>query len=406
MTHMLLLLPALLILQDLSFDGLLRQISPMPPAQRAPHVEAFLAGRALPLVESDTVLTFVWYGAADSVFVNGALQGGWSKPARMERMGCAATETGPSLFYKRYTVPRDARLEYKLIVNGTSMLDPGNVRLTPNGDFSNSEAVMPGFVPTHWTSPRADVPHGRLDSLMFAPVDTTLRPRRVIVCVPPGVSGTGPTPNPAGESGSHLPAGLPSIYIHDGESALRYLAVTPTLDNMLAKGEIPPVVAVFVPPVERYAEYAGAKLTAFINALADELVPMIEQRYPVARASAQRGTMGISHGGHVAIAAGLARPDVFGLCAGQSPTITPILSVLLDVRKRSAPFPPGFRLYQQCGLFDIVAKEYDFLTLNRWFSKQVDALPIRHLYVETSDGHDWPSWRERVPVILRFFFMH
>ncbi|HSQ74964.1 MAG TPA: hypothetical protein VLT13_05380, partial [Bacteroidota bacterium] len=218
MTHLALLLPALFLLQGLSFDGLLRQISPMPPAQRATHVEAFLAGRALPLVESDTVLTFVWYGTADSVFVNGALQGGWTKPARMERIGCAASETGQSLFYKRYTVPRDARLEYQLIVNGRSMLDPGNVRLTPNGDFSNSEAVMPGFVATHWTSPRADVPHGRLDTLLFAPGDTTLRPRRVIVYVPPGVKGTGPTPKPAGVPGDDLSAGLPSMYIHDGES--------------------------------------------------------------------------------------------------------------------------------------------------------------------------------------------
>lgn len=406
MTHLLLLLPALLLLQGLSFEGLLRQIGPMPPAQRAPRVEAFLSGRTLPLMEADTVLTFVWYGVADSVFVNGALQGGWSKPARMERIHCSTSESGPSLFYRRYAVPRDARLEYQLIVNGRSMLDPGNVRLTPNGDFSNSEAVMPGFVPTHWTSPRADVPPGRLDTLTFTPGDTTLRPRRVIVYVPPGVSRTGPAPKPSGETGDDLTAGLPSIYIHDGESALRYMAVTSVLDNMRAEGEIPPVVAVFVPPVERNAEYAGAKLTGFINALADELVPMIERRYPVARASARRGTMGISHGGHVAIAAGLARPDVFGLCAGQSSTITPVLSVLLDVRKRSSPFPPGFRLYQQCGLFDIVSKEYEFLTLNRGFSKQVGALPIRHLYVETSDGHDWPSWRERVPAILRFFFMH
>ncbi|MBP1655588.1 MAG: putative esterase [Bacteroidetes bacterium] len=406
MTHLLLLVPTLLLAQGLSFDGLLRQIGPMPPAQRTAHVETFLAGRALPLVESDTLLTFVWYGVADSVFVNGALQDGWSKPARMDQIRCAATESGPSIFYKRYTVPRDARLEYQLVVNGRSMLDPGNVRRTANGDFSNSEAVMPGFVATHWTAVRAEVPHGTLDTLLFTPRDTTLRARRVIVYVPPGVSRVDHARTPAKQPGDIVSADLPSIYIHDGESALRYMAVTTILENMLAARELPPVVAVFVPPVERSAEYAGAKLTPFINALADELVPMIEQRYPVAPVSAKRGTMGISHGGHVAIAAGLARPDVFGLCSGQSPTITPILSVLLDVRKRSAPFPSGFRLYQQCGLFDIVSEQYRFLTLNREFSRQVDALPIQHLYAETSDGHDWPSWRERVPEILRFFFMH
>lgn len=370
---------------NLPFHEFLRQLETLPAGQRALTVEQYLAGRSLPLIDADTLLTFVWYGAADSVFVNGSLQHGWRKPARLDRLSFANAPRGASLFYKQYTVPRDAHLEYQFQVDGVSTLDPGNVRVTPNGDFSNSEAAMPGFQPTRWTAYRPAVSHGRLDTLLFTPRDTTLLPRKIFVYVPPG----------------EKPA---SVYVHDGETALTYLFVTTILDNMRAEKRLPPVLAVFVPSMERGEEYAGRKVIRYTNALADELVPLIEKRYGTARNPKLRGTMGISLGGHMALAAGLLRPDVFGACAGQSSAITPLLSALLDVRKRSARLPRDYALYLQCGRFDIVTEEMNLPEQNRQFHRDLSALHIRHLYVESNDGHDWPSWRERVPDILRFFF--
>ncbi|MCC6396420.1 MAG: hypothetical protein IT282_05335 [Bacteroidetes bacterium] len=390
MLHALILALAFSLAQAFSFDELITQITMLPPAARAHHVERYLDGRHLPIVESDTLLTFIWYGVADSVFVNGALQDGWGAPARMASLPCTDSARGATLYYKRYVVPRDARLEYKFIVNGTHILDPANIRLTPEGDFSNSEAVMPGFVRTPYTAYRAEREHGAVDTILFAPKDTTIRPRKVFVFIPPGYAGQ---------------QDLPSVYVHDGETALRHMCVTTILENMIADGSMVPVIAVFVPFVERNEEYLGPKHTRYVNALADELVPMVDGRYRTAREAQRRGTMGISNGGHLALAMGLARPDVFGACAGQSSTITPVLNALTDMRLRSAPLPKWFRVYQQCGRYDIVDAQYRFLDMNREFSRLLARLNIRHVYVETSDGHDWPSWRERVPDILRFFFM-
>ena len=390
MLHALILALALSLAQVASFDAFLKRITMLPPAERAPHVEQYLAGRHLPIIESDTLLTFVWYGVADSVFVNGALQEGWRSPARMESLPCTDSARGATVYYKHYVVPRDARLEYKFIVNGTHILDPANVRLTPDGDFSNSEAVMPGFVRSPYTAYRAGTKHGIVDTILFTPKDTTIRPRPVYVYLPPGYAGQ---------------RDLPSVYVHDGETALRHMSVTLILENMIADGSMVPVIAVFVPFVERDAEYLGLKHTRYANCLADELVPMVDGRYRTARDPQRRGTMGISNGGHLALAMGLARPDVFGACAGQSSTITPVLNALVDVRLRQAPLPGWFRVYQQCGRFDIVDASYRFLNMNREFSRMLARLNIRHVYVETSDGHDWPSWRERVPEILRFLFM-
>ena len=249
---------------------------------------------------------------------------------------------------------------------------------------------MPGFVRTPYAIYQAGTEHGTMDTILFTPKDSTIRPRRIYVFLPPGYAG------------QH---DLPSVYVHDGETALRHMSVTTILENMIADGSMVPAIAVFVPFVERDQEYLGPKHTRYVNTLADELVPLIDGRYRTAKGPQRRGTMGISNGGHLALAMGLARPDVFGACAGQSSTITPVLNALLDVRLRYAPLPGWFRVYQQCGRFDIVAPGYRFLEMNREFSGMLARLNIRHVYVETSDGHDWPSWRERVPEILRFLFM-
>jgi hypothetical protein len=140
--------------------------SKAPVEQRAQLVEECRPGRRHG-IEADTILTFVWYGVADSVFVNGALQSGWRQPERMDRLPCGSSPGGRSLFYKRYAVPRDARLEYQFIVDGKWTLDPGNVRLT---NFSTSSGD-PGSYDEMDRVP-ADVVHGTLDTLMF-PRDTT-----------------------------------------------------------------------------------------------------------------------------------------------------------------------------------------------------------------------------------------
>lgn len=373
------------------FADLLERIQSLPPGVRGSAVERFLAGRRTPLVEQDTLLTFVWYGRADSVLMNGSLLEGWSQPVLMKTLRCGSGPDSPSLFYLTCTVLRDARLEYKFAVDGEWVLDPRNVRTTPNGDFNNSQAVMPGFVPSRWPIFRQDVPHGTLDTLEFHPRDPEIGSRRIIVYLPPGF----------GQKDT-----LPSLIALDGETALRYMFFANILDNMLFEGQLPPIVAVFVPPAERDEEYMNLKQAEFIDALADDLVPLITRRYHTALSPSERGITGISNGGHAALMAGLARNDVFGLSAGQSSTMSGALDQVAGLRARYAPLPDSFRLYLECGRYDIVSGPYDFPVLNRAFSRRLTACGIRHVYRESAGGHDWPSWRETLPDLLRYFFAH
>lgn len=368
------------------FEALLTRLHLLPPAGRTAMVREYLEGRPRPIVEGDSVLIFVWFGRADSVLVNGSLQSGWRRPEKLARVPCGGDS---ALFFKRYVVPPDASLEYQLVIDGRYGLDPGNVRTTPDGDFTNSQAVMPRFRPSPWAAPKAGIPRGTIDTLVFTPTDKGLAPRRVFVYRPHGAAPRG---------------GYPLAVVHDGETALRYLSLTTIADNMIAAGEVPPFIAAFVPPGMRVPEYRGVMEVRYINALADELVPLMERRYGTARDRSRRACLGISDGGHCALLAPLVRGDVFGACAGQSSTIDTDLRDRLERRIADRSLSPRTRIYQQVGLFDIVSTEHHFLQENRLFAARLAQAGVKHRFVESSDGHEWPAWRERVPEILRFLF--
>jgi enterochelin esterase family protein len=371
------------------FQSFLARIRSTPLEKRDAVVRTYLGKKRLPLIEADTLVHFVWYGKADSLLLNGSLQDGWRNPASMEREPCSADPHGTAFFHRTYNVPQDALLEYQFLLNGQSMLDPGNVRTTPNGDFSNSQVAMPAFKPSPWTRRSKTIPAGTLDTIRFEPKDHAISPRTVLVYRPHGV-----------KPGSSLP----SIYIHDGASAILFMPYCVILDNLIAARALPPMIALFVPPVDRVSEYRGEQLDGYVNALADELVPLIDARYGTSRDHALRAIGGISDGGHCAVYAGLFRPDVFGLFVGQSTTILPGLSQLLDRRLREGTSWQGVAAYLHCGTYDIVNRDFNFPVQNREFGGRLRQLGPRYLFKETSDGHDWPSWRERLPEILRFLF--
>jgi enterochelin esterase-like enzyme len=383
------LVVAILLQGHVLFPEFIKTLDRTPERDRASLAADYLQGRVTPLVECDSLLHFVWFGHADSVLVNGSLQGGWRSPEHMLKIPCGDTARSPGLFYRSYVVPPDSRIEYKFIVNGEYQLDSTNRRTTPPGDFVNSEAVMPRFRVSPIVAFRDAVPHGTIDSLQFTSTDPAILPRRVWIYLPPGYARL---------------KNLPAVYVHDGESAMRYAFIATIVDNLIADGELPPIVCVFVPPVEREAEYLGLKTPQYIGAFCDELIPLIDRTYRTSSDAARRGVMGISNGGHIALTMAVVRPDRFQLVAGQSSTIAPILRTALAVRQQSAPLPRTMKIWIDCGSFDIVDGSYNFPVLNRAFSAELTRYGIPHRFREVHDGHDWASWRERTPDILRFFF--
>ncbi len=379
-----------------TFQSVVQRLEQIPVGQRQSLIERYLSTKRIaPIIEHDSLLHFVLYGIADSVFVNGNLQY-WNEPARMEKLPC-----GPySLFHRSFVVPPDARLDYQLIINGVYKLDPQNPYITPSGFGPHSEVRMPKFKPSPYLRVRNDVTHGTIDSL--APLMDIPSPLRRYL----------PSTRPIKvyrPSGYDAFSNLPTVYIHDGFEAIDFAHVPTIIDNLIAEKKIPPIIAVFIPPVEREDEYSGKKSGQYVKMVCDELVPLIDKIYSTDPSPSKRAMMGISSGGHITLFTVMNRPDVFQNAGAQSSLITQELTDLTKKRAGDNSISVIQKIYIDCGRFDIKTENtatgpFDLLDLNRQYSELLSSLRIPHRYLELNDGHEWANWRERMPEMLMYFF--
>jgi S-formylglutathione hydrolase FrmB len=138
--------------------------------------------------------------------------------------------------------------------------------------------------------------------------------RPLYVYVPPGVTG--------GE--------LPSVYMIQGfggqvDNWVARDGSDPTtverLDAMFAARECPPAVIVFA---DAWTSRGGSQFLnststgRYLDYLCDEVVPFVDERYPIARSRDRRGIAGKSSGGYGAMVVPMLRPDVFGALASHA----------------------------------------------------------------------------------------
>ncbi|MFZ4621947.1 MAG: alpha/beta hydrolase-fold protein, partial [Bacteroidota bacterium] len=247
MKYSLILLTFISLLSAQTFESVIQKLEQSPLEQRKKIIEQYLnTKRTAPIVEQDSIIHFVLYGVADSVSVIGNLQQ-WLTAVPLKKIECGQF----SFFYSTFTAPPDARLDYQLIINGKFRTDPQNPRITPSGFGPHSEVQMPKFNPTPYIYYRSDIQHGVIDSLapllvIPPPLNHYLIPRRSIKVYRP--------------AGYDTLSNLPTVYVHDGFEYIDFAFAPTILDNLIAEGRIPPVIAVFIPPVDRGQEYMGNAL--------------------------------------------------------------------------------------------------------------------------------------------------
>ncbi|MDD8017057.1 MAG: alpha/beta hydrolase-fold protein [Bacteroidota bacterium] len=374
-----------------TFTSFVQKLERLPIHQREVSAVQFLRSiNTTPFIEQDSLLHFIWYGNASSVLINGNLQH-WNLPDTLKQISCGEK----SFFFKSFFAPTNARLDYQLIVDGTYQLDSLNPRITPSGFGPHSEVRMSKFVSSKYIAIRDSIERGKIDTVSLyafipSPLKQYLMAGRMITVYRP--------------AGYDTLSELSSVYIHDGNDAIAFAHVPTILDNLIADKKIPPVIAVFIPSVNRGAEYVGDFRDRYVKLLCDELVPAIDKKYKTNRSSSHRAMMGISNGGHISLYTVLKRLDVFHLVGGQSSTITPWLTELTRQRAKEHALSPTVKIYFDVGRFDIKQDDVDFLELNRSYSNLLSSFHIPHYYKEVNDGHEWANWRERMPEMLIYFF--
>ena len=340
-----------------------------------------LSLRQMPLVFGDTAV-FLYRGNARSVGWLGDFNT-WKTNTALE----GSRVRGTDIWIARKTFPQDARLDYKVSVDGRQLLDPLNP-LTQKGIYGrNSVLTMPQFISSEWTVPAKGVTKGHLSQPTELQSKNLGYAKRFQVYTPPGYERL---------------RNLPVIYVTDGEefSNTEMGALPIILDNLIAEGSIPPIMAVFVDPrtVDTGENRRGPELLTnprFQWFLTQELIPWIDGRYRTRPVAEARAILGMSLGGLHATYTAVRQSEWFGMAGVLSPYFAAKPAVLTEVEK-GARVPVRFFVSE--GTYDLdVSNARKLLEILR--AKGYD-----FQYQESNDGHSWGNWRGVLDDMLVYFF--
>jgi enterochelin esterase family protein len=250
----------------------------------------------------------------------------------------------------------------------------------PDGLPELSVAELPGAPPQPWWESRPGVPAGEV-SPHWLEGEQLGAARRVWVYTPAG----------------HVPGAhaLPVAVLLDGAQWTGRLAAPATLDNLIAAGRIPPLIALMPDAGDtatRWRELACSE--AFLAFLTGELLPWATGRWGISADPADTLIAGASLGGLTALFAGLRAPARFGCVLAQSASLWwPAREEFAADSGRlirefaTAPRQP-LRIFLEVGL-----QEWIPLPLHRHLRDVLDAKGYDLRYREYHGGHDALCWR-------------
>jgi len=370
-----------------NFANYVAQIADAPTTDAQTMVDGFWTqlteNQFIPFVRGGDV-AFLYRGESQTVDWRGDFNG-WSATSDFagERIG----ETDLWVVYAQF--PSDARLDYKIVLNGSTwILDPYNPNQQMGGFGANSELRMADYSPSPFIVRDETAPQGRVRGAYRLQSEALGYAVNYSVYLPAGYA--------------DLDA-LPTIYVLDGHEYINddMGSMVIVLDNLIAQQLISPVIAVFIDPRDpnnpsnnrRQTEYI--ENSAFAEFVAEELVLNIDRVFKTAETAQSRAILGTSLGGLASAYIAVNYPDVFHNVAIQSPAFW-ISSELYGLYEQS----------DDLDLFMIITNgtpEWDADDIPN-FTTILDDLSIQYGYVEVNEGHSWGNWRSLIDDILIYFW--
>src|ERR1051325_1394500 len=280
-----------------------------------------LSERGAPIIEAvpgndrDLLVTMIWRATGETKNVFVFRLGDVSKP--MERL------LDTDLWYKTFQLQKGARFIYQFATNLPDPKEWGGVtrfasavrndplnplqyverwnEFNPYDVSIFSALELPSAAPQVWNIVHPKVPTGRVQRDNFT--SKLLGNERPIWIY-----------TPHGYSAGKKPYGL--LVLSDGGLYVNAAHVNTTLDNLIAAGVIPPLVAVMVDNPNRWRELSCNP--TYADFLAQEIVPWARANYHATDRPEQTIIGGSSLGGLQAAFVGLKHPEVFGNVLSQS----------------------------------------------------------------------------------------
>lgn len=252
------------------------------------------------------------------------------------------------------------------------------------------EHASPGF-----DSLRADIPHGRIDTISYNSA-TVGNVRRALIYTPPGFSRQHKYPvlyllhGIGGDEKEWLNGGTPQII----------------LDNLYANGKIEPMIVVMPNGRAMKDDRATGNIMApdkvqafatFEKDLLNDLIPFIQKKYPVYTDKDHRAIAGLSMGGGQSLNFGLGNLDKFAWIGGFSSAPN------TKVPEQLLPDPAAAKqqiklLWISCGasdgLISFSKRTHDYLQQNS----------VPHIYYIEPGVHDFKVWKNGLYMFSQLVF--
>lgn len=361
---------------------------------------ARMAREGTPLIEAagdgEYLVSFVWRGARHGVRLFG---GPANDHLALRRLGKS------DLWFSTVKVPATTRASYQLApdvpefagparerrvaILATAQADPLNPRSGPEDapDRFSRDSILelpeapaqPGLAPT-------EAPAGSLTR--WEQASEALGNRREIVLY-----------RPAGFSPDH-PDNL-LLFVFDGPEYRSKVPTPQILDRLIAAGQLPPVVAVFIANPDaaaRARELPGNP--AFARFMARELLPRVLAETGMPANASRTILAGSSYGGFAAATVALRHPDQFGNILSLSGsfwwspegTLAERQEYVAGLVARQAHLPA--RVFLSAGLFETApVGSASILHSNRHLRDLFEARGVPVSYREYAGGHDYLVWR-------------
>lgn len=354
----------------------------------ASELERVMAAHSFPVVGDGWAL-FAYRGEADEVFLHHWIFG---LPSAVAFHRHPDTD----LWTLELELQKAARVEYKLEVRVGSdsrlIEDPLNDQYARDPFGANSVVTGPAYQAPEWAeqhdeSRRGTVTERRMQSTVFGDV------RPITIYKPARFRET---------------RRYPLLVVHDGLDYQKFAALVEVLDNLIHRLEIPPLVAAFIQSPNRLDEYAASdKHARFVT---QELVPLLEDEFPLLEDPRDRCLLGASFGGVASLHAAWSQPGTFGKLFLQSgsfaftdigdhergPLFDPVVKFVN--RFRENPGKPAKRIFMSCGVYE------SLIRYNRAMLPVLQETGADVRLVESQDGHNWENWRDRLRDGLTWLF--
>jgi enterochelin esterase family protein len=269
---------------------------------------------------------------------------------------------------------------------------------------AGGSVLVTGSPPEAW-EPRK-VPHGRIDQRWYDSKSLNML-RSVYIYTPPDY-----------ERGN---ATYPVLYLLHGSGGAEASWIVDgvanvILDNLIADGRAKPMIVVMPfghpEPSLRLGSmpaFTRRDVQEFSRDLIEDVLPMVERAYRVARQADRRAIAGLSMGGNQARQIGFARMDMFHYIATFSGTVA-VIGGAVTPEAVEETFPAVFadpaetnamlRLFWQA----VGDDETNLLAQHRIFTGVLNRHQIHNTFVTIPGGHTWHVWRRNLRDVAPLLF--